>query len=491
MNDHSLHLDLLGQLLPEALLVLTALAVLILDVRWFRDLPVPDRMRRAAMGCTAGLFGAWLVLRLNLANGDAPESTFVLEPLSQFLKGVLVLLSIATALIAASGRFTRHVGEFFALMLLATVGLMLLVGTANLLMVFVALELVSLSLYVMTAFHDERPAATEAALKYFLFGGLAASFLLFGFSLLYGLTGSLQLSVIGSRLGHGPGGPLLWTAMAMVLAGFGFKVALAPFHLWAPDTYQGAPTPAAAFIASGSKIAGFLLLIRLLHSGFGEATAGNAAETAWLPGWVPLIAVLSTASMLVGNLTALQQTDLRRLLAYSAVAQAGYAALGLLDPSPDSRAAVLYFAITYAITVLGAFGVISALESDGTPATLSGVTGLGCRSPFLAACLTVFVLSLAGIPPLAGFFGKLFVFIQAIARGDQPGRLWIVVVAVATSAVALFYYLRILKQALVAAPAAPAPPIRVPTLTAWVLAVLALATLALGILPNLLLHSLR
>lgn len=491
MNSGSLHFDLLGQLLPEAMLVLTALAVLLLDVRWFRHLQPAERMQRAALGSAAGLFATWILLGMNMANGDAPEATFVLEPSTQFLKGVLVWLSMATALLAAAGRFTRHAGEFFALLLLATVGLLLLIGTANLLMIFVALELVSLSLYVMTAFHDERPESTEAALKYFLFGGLAASFTLFGFSLVYGLTGSLQLPVIGSRLSHGTGGPILWMSMVMILAGLGFKVALAPFHLWAPDAYQGAPTPAAAFIASGSKVAGFLLLVRVLHAGLGTSTAGGAGGLDWTPGWIPVVAVLSTLSMLVGNLTALQQTDLRRLLAFSAVAQAGYGALALLDPSPESRAVVLYFAVTYAITVLGAFGVVGALESAGAEVSLSGLIGLGRRSPLLAACLTVFVLSLAGIPPLAGFFGKFFAFVQAIGHGSQIGRLWIVVVAVATSAVSLFYYLRILKQALITPSSAPVRPIHVAPLTAMVLITLALLTVILGVFPQWLLQSLQ
>lgn len=487
----SFHLDLLAQLLPEAVLVITALMVLLLDVRWFRDCPLPARMQRAGVCSAAGLVLAAALLGLGVANGDAPAATFLLQPATQFLKGILILLSAATALLAIPGRFTRHVGEFFALLLLATVGLLLLAGTENLLMLFVSLELVSLSLYVMTAFHDDHPHATEAALKYFLFGGLAAAFTLFGMSLLYGLSGSLQLSVIGSKLSGTAPSPLLWVALVMTATGLGFKIAVVPFHLWAPDVYQGAPTPAAAFIATGSKIVGFLLLVRVLHTGFGAGLAGSAAGLRWSPGWVPVLAVLATLSMIVGNLTALQQTDLRRLLAYSAVAQAGYGILGLLDPSPESRAVVLYFAITYAVTVLGAFGVIGALEAAGHGVTLPHLSGLVRRSPFLAACLTVFMLSLAGIPPLAGFFGKFFVFVQALSQGSQLGRLWLVVVAVVMSAVSLYYYLRVLKHALILPAAEPATPIRIAPLSTLILSLLALLTLLLGCLPSLLLDPLR
>lgn len=487
----SLHLDLLEQLLPEAALVISALVVLVLDLRLFCGRSLPERMARSGGCAAAGLLAAWGFLGMGVANGDGPAGTFLLIPATQFLKGVLLLLSLATVVFAMPARFTRHAGEFFALLLLATAGLMLLIGTDNLLMLFVALELVSLTLYVLTALHEGRPTATEAALKYFLFGGIAAAITLFGMSLLYGLTGSVQLSAIGSRLAVLPHEPLLWIALVLTLAGLAFKIAVAPFHLWAPDVYQGAPTPAAALVASGSKVAGFVLLIRVLHTGFGVATSGSAGRIPWSPGWIPWIAIVATLSMVVGNLTALRQTDLRRLLAYSAIAQGGYGILGLMDPRPESSAAVLYFAVTYAITALGAFGVIAALEAAGEEPSLNGLDGLGHRSPLLAACLTVFVLSMAGIPPLAGFFGKFFVFVRAISNEPQSGRLWILAIAVATSAVALYYYLQILRHALLLPTPASAPPLRVAPLTLFVLILLAGATLVLGCLPGLLLNPLR
>ncbi|MFO1461570.1 MAG: NADH-quinone oxidoreductase subunit N [Verrucomicrobiota bacterium] len=487
----SLHLDLLRQLLPEAVLVVSALAVLLLDLRVFCGRSLPERMARSGGCSAAGLLAALGLLGVRGAPGEALAGTLSPMPGTQFLKGVLLLLSLATVVFAIPARFTRHAGEFFALVLLATVGLMLLIGTDSLLMLFVALELVSLTLYVLTALHEGRPTATEAALKYFLFGGIAAAITLFGISLLYGITSSVQLSVIGSQLTRIPHEPLLWIALVMILSGLAFKIAVAPFHLWAPDVYQGAPTPAAALVASGSKVAGFVLLVRVLHVGFGEATTGSAGRIPWSPGWIPWIAVVATLSMVVGNLTALRQTDLRRLFAYSAIAQGGYGILGLMDPRPESSAAVLYFAVTYAITALGAFGVIAAMEAAGEEPTLAGLVGLGHRSPALATCLTVFVLSMAGIPPLAGFFGKFFVFVRVLSNEPQSGRLWILCVAVGTSAIALYYYLQILRHALLFPAAAPAPALRVAPLTLGVLLLLAGATVILGCLPGLLLDPLR
>lgn len=483
-------LDLLMQLLPEAVLVVTALAVLLLDVRAFRRESLGVRMSRAAWGSMLGILASLVTLRMGIANGDAPAATFLLQGPTQFLKGVVLLLALATVVFSISGRFTRHVGEFFALLLLATTGLLLLAGTENLLMLFVSLELVGLSLYVLTAFHDQRPESTEAALKYFLIGGVAAALTLFGMSLLYGLTGSLQLAVIGSRLASHAASPLLWSAMVLTMAGLGFKIAVAPFHLWAPDTYQGAPTPAAALIATGSKVLGFLLLVRVVHLGFGPAAAGAAGALPWRPGWLPVLALLATVSMAVGNLTALRQQDLRRLLAYSAVAQAGYGLLGVLDPGPDSRAAVLYFAVTYALAVLGAFGVLALLEATGVQPTLEGITGLVHRSPTLAGCLATFVLSLAGIPPLAGFFGKFLVFLHAVDRGAALDRLWLVGVALGTSAIGFYYYLQILRRSLATPDGGAPPPLVVSPLHRAVLWMLAAGVVVLGMAPGLLLGPL-
>jgi NADH-quinone oxidoreductase subunit N len=288
---------------------------------------------------------------------------------------------------------------------------------------------------------------------------------------------------------------LVAVAVVMVIMGFGFKVAAVPFHLWAPDAYEGAPPPAAALIASGSKVASFFVFAKVVALGF----AGVEGSGAWgqlRAGWLPVLAVLAVASMLLGNLTAMVQGHLRRLLAYSAVAHAGYVLLGLMAMGyPAQRgtamAAVLYYVSTYGLTTVGAFGVAAVLERAPGGGRIETLAGLSRRSPLLALCLLVFLLSLAGIPPLAGFFGKFFVFTAAAGADPQNlGLLWLVVLALAMSAVSLYYYLRVLKQAYVAPDADDAPPLVLPWTDRVVLAVAAFGVLLLGALPGLLLDPL-
>jgi NADH-quinone oxidoreductase subunit N len=364
--------------------------------------------------------------------------------------------------------------------------MLLMVGTENLLMIFVALELTSLSLYVLAAFNRRNRRSAEAALKYFLYGAMAAAVLLFGFSLVYGLTGSIYLKEIAVKL-RGMGlDPLLLLALLMVMAGFAFKVAAAPFHLWAPDAYQGAPTPSAAFIASGSKVAGFYLLAKVFMLGFGEAV-GDGGWRAFQAGWAPLVATLAAVSMILGNLAAIVQKNVKRLLAYSAIAHAGYALIGVAANTPQGLTATVYYVGTYGLATLGAFAVLSYVEDESGDATFSNLVGLGRRAPVLSVCMLVFILSLAGIPPLARFFGKFYVFAAAVnAQPDTQGLLWVVILANATSAVALYYYLQVLKKIYVTEPAGEMPQAAVGRVfqTATVLA--AVGVLLLGCAPNLL-----
>lgn len=434
---------------------------------------------------TVGLGCAAALLFWNPVSADLLGGSLVLSPVTRHLKFVLVALSIVAAWFCTESAFTRHVGEFMALVALATAGLMFLVGTENLLVVFVALELAGVSLYAMTAFDKRGPRPAEAALRYFLFGGIAAAATLYGFGLLYGLGGSLRLPVLAAALAGRGGDPLVQAAIVLVVSGFGFKIAAVPFHLWAPDAYEGAPAPAAAFIASGSKIAGFFVLWKLLQGGL-VGVAGNAGWKSMEPGWLPVVALVAAASMVFGTLAALAQTGLRRLMAYSAVAHAGYALLALAG---GSQPALLYYAVTYALAATGAFGVIAILENRAGGDSIANLAGLRERSPLLAVSLTVFVLSLAGIPPLAGFIGKLgaFVAVSKLGAGQRHG--WLVVVALASSCVSLYYYLRILRQVWIA-PGGTGGGIRA-GVAGWIAAALALATLLLGCDPERLLRFLR
>jgi len=276
----------------------------------------------------------------------------------------------------------------------------------------------------------------------------------------------------------------------MTVVGLGFKVAAVPFHFWAPDAYQGAPTPTAAFIASGSKVAGFFVLARVMMHGF-KGAEGSGAWHAYQPGWVPLLAILAGASMLLGNLTAIVQSSVRRLLAYSAIAHAGYMLLGVLPHGEQGLAALVYYVITYGLATLGAFGVVSIVEAQTGNDRLSDFAGLSRRDPVVSVCMLVFMLSLAGIPPLAGFFGKFYLFASALnAAPSDLGLLWLVVVALTLSAVSLYYYLQVLKQIYVTEPGQGTAAARTPIISRVAIAVLALAVVVLGCAPNLLLGPL-
>ncbi|MHB1307183.1 MAG: NADH-quinone oxidoreductase subunit N [Limisphaerales bacterium] len=489
------YLALLPLVAPEIALVLTGLAVLLVDLSIMRGEPVPQRNLMAAAITALGGILALLWLFNVPGQASVAHGIFVVDALTQWVKMAVLIMTLFTAGLSTGQRFTEHVGEYFSLLLMATVGMMFLVSTEDLLMLFVALELTSLSLYILTAFNHREAKSAEAGLKYFLFGSVAAAFALFGFSLLYGVAGSTNLREIAAAVTGRPLDPMFLAGMVMAIIGFGFKIAAVPFHLWAPDTYEGAPTPAAALIASGSKVASFFVLAKVLVLGFAGAE-GNGGWRLFAPGWAPLLATLAVASLLLGNLAAIAQSGLKRLLAYSAVAHAGYLLLGVLalvEPAQRTTAfaSVLYYLFTYGLTTIGAFGVVAVIERQTGGDRLDAFAGLGQRSPGLALCLLIFLLSLAGIPPLAGFFGKFYLFLAAARVGaGQFHLLWLVILAIAMSTVSLYYYLRVLKQAWVIGPA-PSQATPAPTLLERVLLwALALTVLGLGLAPTLLLDRL-
>ena len=490
MNYH----ELLTLIAPETLLVIAALGVLVVDLTTLRGEPIAVRMRwgawLAVMGCTVA--GAALLLSPQQTPPGYLDGMLALNPLSPIVKGVLLALTICTALISLESKFTKHAGEYFALLLLATVGMMFLVSTENTLLIFVSLELLSLCLYVMTAFNKQNIRSAEAALKYFLIGGVSAAFLLFGLSLAYGLSGELNLTRMAAKFAGAKPDPLLLVAMLMIIVGFGFKIAAVPFHLWAPDAYQGAPTPSAAFIASGSKVASFLILAKVMMVGFAGAE-GSGAWRSFAQGWVPVLAVVAGLSVIIGNLAAIAQTSVKRLLAYSAIAHAGYLLIGVLaNQKSDGIASVLYYVTTYALTTVGVFAIVGVVQERAGHDGLSGFAGLSRREPVVAICLLIFLLSLAGIPPLAGFFGKFYLFKAALfvpgAAGN--GLLWLVILALGMSAVSLYYYLQVLKQAFVIEAPENEDALLMSKVTRTILILLAGAVVILGMFPNLLLQPL-
>ena len=475
------YLDLLKLALPEVIITATALALL----------GVGLASKRGAGLCSgiagAGILFAIAALILLPRNANLFHGMLVITPLTTLFKIICLILALFTVALARGDHSLQNRGEYLALLLLATIGLMLLVGSEELLMIFIGLELLGLSLYIMTAFDKNDARSAEAGLKYFLFGSTASAFTLFGLSFIYGMTGTTGLSAIAQKLGAQPISPLLFAGIVMTLVGFAFKIAAAPFHLWAPDAYQGAPVPSAAFIASGSKVASFVVLGKILLGAFGPAT-GSAAWHAMIAGWSPVIAVLAALSILIGNLVALAQKNVRRLLAYSAVAHGGYTLLGLVAGGRDGFSATLFYTTIYAFTLVGAFGVVAFVRRETGGDDLQNFAGLSAKSPVLAACMSVFLLSLAGLPPLAGFFGKFYLFSVAFRTGGNHGLLWLVVLALLGSIISLYYYLIVLKTIFVADPTVQSGQrsTAVGLLPGITLSVLAVIVILLGVTPEFL-----
>lgn len=481
------YLPLARALLPEITLVAGALLVLGYDLVRGKKHSPRERLTAALSIGAVAIIAALIDSFAIGAIGPVYGHQFIFDKLALASRIGVLVLGLLTLGVAAGARTPRHAAEYVAMLLFALTGFTLMAAANQMLVAFAALELASLSLYILTGFAKDRRDSAEAALKYFLFGGLATAFLLFGFSLIYGVTGELQFTRISLVLVHQGMSPLLVPALVMVLVAFGFKAAAAPFHLWAPDAYEGAPAPSAALIASASKLAGFTLFLRLLWPGLGRLS-GDLSVASHAGGWLTVVALLAGASLLLGNFGALAQTSLRRLLAYSAIAHTGAMLLGIIA-APVSGAGPLYFYVaTYGLATVGAFGVVAILEANGVGPKITDLAGLSQRSPFLAGCLAVFILSLAGIPPLAGFFGKFAVFAGALKLGGLNGPAgWLTALAILLSAVALYYYLLVLKQALVAKQAANTSPLCVPLITKLTLGTAATAIIVLGLFPTLLL----
>ena len=473
------YLVLLKLASPEAIVAVTVLAVLAIGLTNGRETASVICSIVATLGLATAIGTVFMLPQ----NATLFGGMLVITPLTSLFKIICLALALFTVFLARTNRRLPNPGEYLAMLLLATIGLMLLVGSEELLMIFIGLELTGLSLYVMVAFDKTDVRSAEAGLKYFLFGSTASAFTLFGISLIYGMSGTTSLVAIGQRLGSALVQPLLAVGIVMTLIGFAFKIAAAPFHLWAPDAYQGAPVPSAAFIASGSKVASFVVLGKIVLVGFAPVH-GSANWHAMVTGWSPVLAALAALSILVGNLVALAQTNVRRLLAYSAVAHGGYTLLGLVAGGRDGFSATLFYTTAYAITLVGAFGVVALVRRETGGDDFSDFSGLWRRSPLLAGCMAIFMLSLAGIPPLAGFFGKFYLFSAALRGGGDHGLLWLVALALFGSLISLYYYLIVLKVIFVDETAIQTSAVKVDLLSRMSLTLLALLVLVLGIMPE-------
>jgi NADH-quinone oxidoreductase subunit N len=518
------------RILPELMLLVLALLVAGSDIleRWGRDERSQLERRIAAGQLTAIGLGLVFVVALvqsrflftvpapgdnallnifiNLGRnlqaggpgGQALLGAFATDAFTTAARLIFIGAALLATLLALEFRPLGNPGEFYALLILSTLGMCVMSAATELILAYLALELSSVALYVLAGYFHDRATSAEAGLKYFLFGSLSSGILLYGMSLAYGFTASanratgagrdiiatLFVEVAGAVERAGPNSAPLLMALVFIIAGVGYKIAAVPFHSWSPDVYQGAPTPVTAFLSTASKAAGFLLLYRLLTTAFPAAAGAPSLES--FGGWTSLLALLALATVIFGNLAALPQTNAKRLLAYSSIGHAGFALLAMLTYAlalPEERgfgaATLVYYLVAYSLTNLGAFGALAAVGQALGGDDMAHLNGLARRNLPLATLLTVLVLSLAGIPPLAGFWAKFFVFLA----GYQAGALWLVVVAVVMTLVALYYYLRFLKVMWINPPDADTPVPMAPSLRGALVACTALVLL-LGLFPH-------
>jgi NADH-quinone oxidoreductase subunit N len=454
------------RILPELVLAFFGVAVMLLD-----PLMDPDRDRKP-IGILA-FVGALLAVAATAVQtyypGDAFFSMVRVDTFSIFFHFVIGF--VAATVILASFEYLSvqriRAGEYYGLILLGAVGMMLMSSAIELVLIFIALEISSIATYVLAGFRRRAATSVESSLKYFLLGSFATAFFLYGVALMFGATGSTSIYPIAESLRSGAPA-LAYAAMALMFVGLGFKIASAPFHVWTPDVYEGAPSPVVALMSTAPKAAVFAVLLRILFA-------------AAAPGWFWLIWVSAALSMTLGNLGALVQTNVKRMLAYSSIAHAGYLLVAFAAAQEIGISAAIFYAATYAVMNVGAFIVISHFGSVGERyVTLEDYSGLGRRAPALAAVLTVFMLSLIGIPATGGFFAKFYVFSAAL----QSHLVWLTIIGVLNSAIAAYYYLRVVVYMYMREPREDVPVMPMPATVGFSLAVSVLATIYLGVLPG-------
>ena len=461
-------------LMPELIIALTLLIVLVFDLF--------DSISKSILGWMT-IVGAgialWVSIQMHQAGtvGTQFNDMFKVDNFSLFFNIIFLVSTILVSLISMSylGRDDRKQGPYYLLILLATLGMMLMAAGNELIIVFLGLELMSLSLYVLAGYFRDNPASSEAGMKYLLLGAFASAFFLYGIALIYGGAGTTNVPAIAEAITTENKSPLLLAGMFLLIVGFGFKVAIVPFHQWAPDVYEGAPTTIAAFISAGPKAAGFAAFLRI----FMEALPNLQVE------WSGVVIVLAMLTMTVGNVIAIAQTSIKRMLAYSSIAHAGYVLIGLAAANNDGISSAMLYLLVYCVMNIGAFGaVILAKTDDGESLMISDYAGLGLRKPLLAMFMTIMLLSLAGFPPTAGFVGKFYIFKSAV----QAGHIWLVIVGAINTAISAFYYLRVVVTMYMREPEEELPFASYPSTLVVGLVLAAIGVLLIGILPSLMLN---
>jgi NADH-quinone oxidoreductase subunit N len=456
-------------ILPELVLTVGALVVLISDV-------LLPRGSKTLVWITMAALVATMVslLPFSSTHVEVAKGLIAVDQFAFFFKFVFLVAAALTVLMSV--RYLElegaSPGEYYFLILCATLGMMIMAGGIDLITIFIGLETMAISFYILAGFIKPSQRSNEAAVKYFLLGAFSLGILLYGMSLMYGLSGTTNLRTMATIFAGQERDPRLALAVILVVAGVGFKIAAVPFHMWAPDVYEGAPTPVTAFLSVGSKAASFAMLLRIFIEGLPSMSAD----------WRMLFEALAIITMTVGNLAALTQTNLKRMLAYSSIAHAGYVLIGIVAGTPRGVSATLIYLLIYSFMQLGAFAVIVMMRrQDVVGDELKDFAGLHVRHPLAAFAMLLFMLSLGGIPPTAGFMGKFWLFGAAI----EAGYVWLAVIGVLNSAVSLYYYIRIVVFMYVKPPAAGSQPAMSPSLS-LALAVAVVATLVLGIYPRVL-----
>jgi NADH-quinone oxidoreductase subunit N len=453
---------------PEIVLTIGACALLLFDLAIPKD--QKDKLGYFAIGILlVACYGSW---KLANVETDVFSGMFTLDPYATYFKMLVYLAGALTILLSMTYLEVEriHLGEYYAFILLATTGMMIMVSAGDLIMIYLGLELLSIALYTMAGFKRHENRSVEASVKYFILGSFSSAILLYGISILYGIAGTTNLKGLGAFFAVDTlANPGLLMAMGFLVVGFGFKVAAVPFHMWTPDVYEGSPTPVTAFMSVAPKAASFAVFLRV----FAEALGGLK------PHWQPILVTVAVATMIIGNVVAIVQTNIKRMLAYSSIAHAGYALIGIIVGGELGTMSLMLYLMVYALMNLGAFGVVILLRKGGLRGEeITDLTGLAKRNPLAAVIMLIFMFSLTGIPPTAGFVAKFYIFMGAV----EAGMVWLAVVGVLLSAVSAYYYLRVVMVMYMREPSGEFDLATSPAMSV-ALVVTTLAVLIIGLYP--------